>query len=131
MVIPVIALAVRRVKGNIDGAGVALDQLTGETEGECFALRSRQLGGERDLKFPSDGRVLAALGRLRMVPELFAVARPRGRGVWQDELAMFDAAPARVVVQLAGALVANALGGAIGGGGRGGAALRAADGLDA
>lgn len=93
--------------------------------GELELLVAAEFARKRQLVLAGDLAVAAALGGLDGVPQLAAVEPALGRVAGQQHLAAHDAALALVVVLEAGAPVAYALGGAVGGRGRGRAALPA------
>ena len=127
MVVAVVATAGRRMDRDVHGALVARSDFGGQRAGEASAFVALELTGQRDLELAGDGRVLARLGEFSGIPQLRTIPRPRRRVVGHDDLAVQDAAFARVVVHETGAFVLDARGGTIRRGGGGTATVRAAD----
>ena len=77
---------------------------------------ARQLFGNGHIERAARLRVPLPFGRFDLVPEGRAVVDPAGRARWREDLGRgHDAGPAPVIVDLAGALVDEALAGAVGG----------------
>lgn len=91
---------------------VALGNLLREGSCQRSALRRVQLRRQRHLVFARHSSVMALLSVLGRVPKSLTIASPGGSVFelrWQEDLDMGDIAAMPVVMQLAAALVANAL----------------------
>ena len=117
VVVPLIAVSVRRMDRKIHRHPVPIRELTGERSDELDPLATVQLMRQRDLVLPRDPRVLSLLGDLGRIPQRLPVARPidvRSSGRRrQHDLGMLDAALARVVEHFIGGQIVHQLARAI------------------
>ena len=96
------------VAGHV-GDHAAADVLLGDEAAHEVALRAGlELLRQRNDDLAGHLGVLARLGRLDLVPEAAAVLHPRRRVVGGEDLRVVHGPAARVVVDLAGALVSSA-----------------------
>ena len=97
------------------GDHAAIDELgLHELAREANALRLVQLARDRELDLAGELRVLAKLGRLDRIPELFAVGEILRRAVRQHHFAVDDARLVREIVMAIEPLVVQPRGRAIG-----------------
>ena len=129
-----VAVAARLVHGEVDRAPIPLRQLPRESTGEFRALSRRKLPGKYHQHLARKPRI-AAIRVLRRVPQRRSIARPVGvrpagelRG--QHDLLVKDVVTIGVVVDLACALVADALARAVGRSPRDAAAFSPREDLD-
>src|SRR5215469_5922600 len=124
----------RLVNREIDGHFVAVGNLAREGACESDAAHGVELRGQRDLIFACHPRVVAFLGVLRRIPQPLAIPSPLDwltvEMCWQEDLGMQHVAATRLIEQLPGSFIANALAGAIGGRGSGAAPRATRDGAD-
>jgi hypothetical protein len=130
-----VAPGTRCVHRQIHRDPIALRDLARETARQRDALERREFCRQVDLKFARDPRVVTFFSVLGSVPQALATVRPQRRRraaklLRQENLAMEHVPPAAVVLQFPAALIAQALPGTVGRGGRGPATGTAADGTD-
>lgn len=123
MVIARIGAGPRLMDAEIDRAAILIGELSRKGAHEVGALRRVQLRGKEDEQFPGQARIAAQARMFGRVPERRAILGPghvcvRGELSRKDDFLVDDVAAIRVVVHLAGSLIADALARAVGSGSR-------------
>lgn len=125
----VAALGDRRVDGDIGdhafGYELSVDELAEDVE----PLLGGQLMREREIDFAAELGVVPVFAGVDVVPEFFAVGEPGRGALGQHDFAVYGAALAAVIVNLAGGAIDEAGGGTIGSGCDGGMAFGPTDDL--
>ena len=95
MVIPLVALFVRRVNRDIDSKALPHERLARKILHQPFALLRRQFMRQGNFDFARQLRVFPLLRPLRMVPKLVAVMRPFRRVFRRENFRELDPLGAR------------------------------------
>ncbi|CAE6859312.1 hypothetical protein R69746_07735 [Paraburkholderia aspalathi] len=132
VMVPLVALLVGRVHGEVHGHAVTLGQLAGYAAQDFYPVGCIKLRRQGHFHFPADARfgfvgaVLITLGQLGRVPQRGAICGPHLGILGRHDFRVFNASAARVVVNLTRALVRNLRAGSIRSRRRGRMALGAA-----